>query len=119
MAPSSRVTIWHNPRCSKSREALTALEARGVDVDVVRYLDTPPDAEQLRAVLDALGTSARGLVRKKEALYEELGLDAADTTDEALFEAMLEHPRLIERPVVIVGDRAVIARPTERIDEVL
>ncbi|MEJ2500884.1 MAG: arsenate reductase (glutaredoxin), partial [Campylobacterales bacterium] len=108
------VTIWHNPRCSKSREALRLLEDEGIAPDIVRYLDEAPSEAQLRDLLKMLGIGARDLMRTKEALYKELGLK--DVTDEdALIKAMAEHPKLIERPVVIKNGKAVIGRPPETV----
>jgi len=113
-----KTTIWHNPRCSKSRAGLKYLEEKGIDHEVIRYLDTPPSVEELTEVLQKLGMVPRELMRTKEAIYRELGLKDV-TDDAALIAAMAEHPKLIERPVVIRGNKAVVARPAERIDEVL
>ena len=110
--------IWHNPRCSKSRAGLKYLEEKGIEHEVVRYLDTPPSAQEIQDVLGKLGMAPRELMRTKEAIYRELGLKDV-TDDAALIAAMAEHPKLIERPVVIRGDKAVVARPAERIDEIL
>jgi arsenate reductase len=110
----ANVTIWHNPRCSKSRQALALLEEQGVEADVVKYLETSPSAEEIKAVLKKLGIGARELMRTKEALYKELGLKEVDD-EEQLVAAMAEHPKLIERPVVITGDKAVIGRPPEKV----
>ncbi|MCF7551643.1 arsenate reductase (glutaredoxin) [Pseudonocardia sp. WMMC193] len=114
----SDVTIWHNPRCTKSRQALALLEAEGVDAEVVRYLDAAPDRATLEAVLVKLGTDdPRAIVRKGEKLYTELGLATADRG--ALLDAMATHPILIERPIVIRGDRAAVGRPTEAVLDLL
>ena len=113
-----RVTIWANPRCSKSRGAEALLAERGIEVERVLYLDTPPRREELERVLRLLGTDdPRALVRTGEPAYRELGLAGADR--EALLDALAEHPELIERPVVVRGDRAVVARPPERLLELL
>lgn len=112
-------TIYHNPRCSKSREALALLEAEGVPLTVVRYLETPPDAATLQMLLHKLGVSARDLLRSKEAEYTTLGLDNPALHEDALIAAIVAHPRLLERPVVVHGTRAVIARPPERLKEFL
>jgi arsenate reductase len=110
----SDVTIWHNPRCTKSRQALALLEEKGVEPEVVRYLDTSPDRATLEAVLVKLGTAdPRAIVRKGEKLYEGLGLAEADR--DTLLDAMAANPILIERPLVIRGDRAVVGRPTEAV----
>lgn len=112
------VTIWFNPRCSKCRGADQLLREHGVDPQVVRYLDDPPDRDELERVLALLGTDdPREMMRTKEAVYSELGL--ADADRDRLLDAMVEHPVLIERPVVIRGDHAVIARPPERLLELL
>lgn len=112
------VTIWFNPRCSKCRGADQLLRERGIDPDVVRYLDDPPSRDELERVLTLLGTEdPREMVRTKEAVYSELGL--ADADRDRLLDAMVEHPILIERPVVIRRDHAVIARPPERLLELL
>ncbi len=113
------ITIYHNPRCSKSRQALELLEARGETPVVVRYLETPPDADTLKALLHALGLPARGLLRTGEDEYRELGLEDPALGDDALVAAMAAHPRLIERPVVVRGKRAVIGRPPETVLELL
>jgi len=108
------VTIWHNPRCSKSRNAVALLEEKGVDAEVVKYLDTPPSKEELVEVLKMLGISARELMRTKEDVYKELGLKDVSSED-ALIEAMVAHPKLIERPIVIKDGKAAIGRPIENI----
>ncbi|WKE66882.1 arsenate reductase (glutaredoxin) [Gallaecimonas kandeliae] len=111
--------LYHNPRCSKSRETLALLEAKGQAPEVVLYLDTPPDVETLKGILKKLGfASARQLMRTKEDLYKELGLAAVE--DEAvLLAAMAEHPKLIERPILIKGDQARLGRPPEQVLEIL
>lgn len=111
-------TIWHNPKCSKSREALKLLEEKGADFEVFKYLDTPPSREAIVKLLEQLGVSARELMRTKEDLYKELGL-AKVSDEEQLIDALAEHPKLIERPIVIEGNRAVIGRPVERVIELL
>ncbi len=114
----ANITIWHNPRCSKSRNALKFLEEKGVDMEVVKYLDTPHTKEEIKEILQKLGISARELMRTKEAIYKELGLKDVDD-EEKLIEAMVEHPKLIERPIIIKGDKAVIARPIENLEKLL
>ena len=114
----ANVTIWHNPRCSKSRNAVALLEEQGIEAEVVKYLDTPPSKDEIKAVLKMLGMSARELMRTKETLYKELGLK--DVTDEEeLIDAMVQNPKLIERPVVIKEGRATVGRPIENIMELL
>ncbi len=115
---SERIIVWHNPRCSKSRNGIRYLDEKGVEYEVYRYLDEPPTVEELKRVLKKLRMSPRELMRTKEAIYRELGLKEV-TEDEKLIEAMAEHPRLIERPIVIHGEKAVVARPENKIDEIL
>ncbi|MGD9970471.1 MAG: arsenate reductase (glutaredoxin) [Sulfuricurvum sp.] len=108
------ITIWHNPKCSKSREALKLLEASGAAFNVVKYLDENPSRDEIAALLSKLGVSARELMRTKEDLYKELGL--AKETDEAkLVDALASYPKLIERPILIEENRAVIGRPVEKV----
>lgn len=114
----ANVTIWHNPRCGKSRDGLKLLEEKGVDAEVVKYLDTPPSKEELVNVLKMLGISARELMRTKEAIYKELDLKNEDDEDK-LIEAMVANPKLIERPVVIKDGKAAIGRPLENIEAIL
>jgi arsenate reductase len=110
---------FHNARCSKSRGALELLRERGIEPQVVAYLEQPPSADQLRDLLRKLGISARGLLRTGEPDYAELGLADTSLDDEALIAAMVAHPVLIERPVFVHGERAVIGRPPERVLELL
>jgi len=105
--------IWHNPRCSKSRQTLALVQERAENVTIRRYLDEPPSADELREVQALLGVPAIEMMRTGEALFAELGLSKTDP-DDKLIEAMAAHPRLIERPVVLASGRAVIARPPER-----
>jgi len=113
------LTLYHNPRCSKSRGALELLEARGLTPHVVRYLETPPSAAELRELLAKLGIGARELLRSGEDEYKELGLADASLSDEQLIAAMAAHPKLIERPILVAGERAVIGRPPEKVLELL
>ena len=114
------VTIYHNARCSKSRDTLTLLQQRGITPTVVAYLETPPSADDIRRLLSLLGmTDARQLMRKNEAEYKELGLDAPELSQEALIAAMAANPRLIERPIVVNGQRAAIGRPPENVLTIL
>jgi arsenate reductase (glutaredoxin) len=113
------VTIYHNPRCSKSRQALELLEAHGIKPRVIEYLKTPPDRATLAALLRKLGVPAMSLVRRSEPEFAALGLDAPGITEEALLDAMASHPKLIERPIVVVDRRARIGRPPEAILEIL
>jgi arsenate reductase len=111
--------LYHNPRCSKSRAALELLEQRGLAPTVIRYLETPPSTDELRRLLARLGISPRQLLRTGEAEYKELELADPARTDAELIEAMAAHPKLIERPILMVGDAAVIGRPAERMLEIL
>lgn len=117
---SDAVTIYHNPRCSKSRETLILLKTNGVEPQVVLYLDTPPDADTLRTLLGQLGmASARELMRQKEELYKELGLADSALGEDALIQAMVDNPKLIERPIVVANGKARIGRPPEQVLEIV
>ncbi|WP_070885454.1 arsenate reductase (glutaredoxin) [Pseudomonas argentinensis] len=113
------LTLYHNPRCSKSRAALQLLVQRGLQPVVVHYLDNPPSAAELREVLGKLGLPPRQLLRSGEDEYRELDLADQALGDDELIAAMVAHPRLIERPILIAGDRAAIGRPPENILELL
>ena len=113
------VTIWHNPRCSKSRMTLGLLEERGIEPNIVTYLDTPPTTDQLNEVLGLLGRTPRELMRKGEAEYKEQGLENSDLTDAHLGEAMVATPKLIERPVVLANGKAAVGRPPESVLDIL
>ena len=113
------VTIWHNPRCSKSRMTLGLLEERGIEPNIVTYLDTPPTTDQLNEVLGLLGRTPRELMRKGEAEYKEQGLENSDLTDAQLVEAMVATPTLIERPVVLANGKAAVGRPPESVLDIL
>ena len=115
----TNLTLYHNPRCSKSRAALELLQARGLEPTVVRYLDTPPDADALKAVLAKLGLHARALLRTGEDEYKALNLADATLGEDQLIDAMVQHPKLIERPILIAGDKAAIGRPPEKVLEIL
>lgn len=113
------ICIYHNPRCSKSRQTLQLLQEQGIEPDVREYLKDVPSADELKQVLAALGISARELLRTKETEYRDAGLDNPDLDDDAIVQAMTEYPKLIERPIVINGDRARIGRPPEAVLEIL
>ena len=114
------VQIFHNPSCSKSRGALQILEERGVGANVVRYLDTPPDRATLERILDAIDDEPRALIRTDDAKFKALGLKAADVASrDQVIDVLLSHPEVMQRPVVFVGDQAVIARPSEKVLEIL
>ena len=112
--------LYHNPRCSKSRSAFDLLQERGIEAEMVRYLDTPPDLAALRDIFSKLGLeSARGMMRVKDSLYQELGLDNPDLDNNALLRAVAEHPALLERPILVTPDKAAIGRPLENIEALL
>lgn len=114
------VTIYHNPRCSKSRDTLSLLKANGIDPNVVLYLETPPDAATLRRLIEMLDlASARDLMRQKEDLYKSLNLADASLSEEALIQAMVDNPKLIERPIVVSNGQARIGRPPEQVLEIV
>ena len=115
----SAVVIWHNPRCSKSREALALLRARGIEPEIVPYLETPPSPAEIGRILDLLGMEPRALMRRKELAYRAGGFADPALSREALIAAMAETPVLIERPVVLSGGKAVLGRPPEAILSIL
>ena len=116
---SDAVTIYHNPRCSKSREALQLLEAKGCIPDIRLYLDVPPTVKELKEVLESLGINARQLLRKTEDIYKELNLANEKLSEAALIKAMVANPKLIERPIFINSGKAVIGRPPENVLTIL
>jgi len=114
------VTLYHNPRCSKSRAAADYLAQQNVETRIVRYLDTPPDISVLREIFGKLGLAdVRGMMRVKDDLYRELKLDDPSLDNEALLAAIAAHPALLERPIAVLGDKAAIGRPTENIAALL
>ncbi len=113
------VTIYHNPRCSKSRQTLALLNERGLEVEIVEYLKSPPDAPTLAGLLDGLGLEPRDLMRKTEAAYKEHRLDDPALDRAALITAMARNPVLIERPIVVAGRRMALGRPPEAVLEIL
>jgi len=113
------IRIYHNQRCSKSRSALALLEEHGEPFEVIHYLDTPPSAAELKALLSQLGISARQLLRTGEDIYKDLHLDNASLDDSVLIDAMTKHPHLIERPIVVARGKAVIGRPPEKVLDIL
>jgi arsenate reductase len=113
------VTIYHNPRCSKSRQTLQLLEDSKVEPVVVEYLKTPPSKSELKRILKMLQLKPRDLLRKNEPEYKEQGLDNASLTDDQVIDIMLAHPKLIERPIVVKNDKAAIGRPPESVLEIL
>lgn len=113
----SKATIYHNPRCSKSRQALTILEEKKVELRVIEYLKNPPTRAELAEIIALLRIAPQDLLRKNEAEYKELNLEKA--SDETIINAMTKHPILIERPIVIANNKAVIGRPPEKVLEIV
>ena len=113
------ITLYHYSRCSKSRDALALLEERGINAKIVHYVDTPLNAQQLRTLLQQLGLSARHLVRTSETAYSEMGLDNPALTEEQLIDAIVQVPTLLQRPILVVGQRAAIGRPIDNLIELL
>ena len=111
--------IFHNPRCSKSRQTLELLTKQGIQPEIVRYLETPPTAQELDAILNKLALQPRQLMRHKEPEYKQLELDCPNLSRQQLIAAMVEHPRLIERPIVLANGKAVIGRPPEAVLSIL
>jgi len=114
-----RVTIYYNPRCTKSRQALQLLRDRGVDPEVINYLHDPPSAQELGRILGLLGMAPRDLIRRKEKEYRAAGLDDPAVSDEALVSAMVSNPILMERPIVVTEKAAALGRPPENVLTVL
>ena len=113
------ITIYHNPKCSKSRQTLELLKENGITPTVIEYLKTPPTAETLKAILGQLGMAPRDLMRKKEDVYAELKLDNPSLSDDALIGFMIAHPILIERPIVLANGKAALGRPPEQVLDIL
>lgn len=113
------VTIYHNPKCSKSRETLQLLTARGLKPRVIEYLKTPPSPAQLQKILELLGLEPRALMRRQEPEYAQAQLDDPGLTRAALIAAMIEHPKLIERPIVLANGKAAVGRPPENVLKIL
>lgn len=111
--------IFHNPRCSKSRQTLELLEERGIEPEIIRYLETPPTVEELTRILDLLDCEPCELMRTKEPEYKEMGLDDPDLDRQALIKAMVTTPKLIERPIVIHDGKAAMGRPPENVLSIL
>lgn len=115
----SKVILWHNPRCSKSRATKQILEERGVELDVIEYLTETPSLNQIADVLDYLGLQPRQLMRTGESAYSDNNLDNEQLSREQLIQAMIDHPILVERPIVIANGKAAIGRPPESVLEIL
>ena len=116
---ANKIRIYHNPRCSKSRQTLELLQENHLQPDVIEYLNTPPSAAELTAILQMLGLKPRQLMRTRETEYKALDLDNTKLSNEQLIKAMVEHPRLIERPIVVANGKAAIGRPPETVLEIL
>lgn len=112
-------TLYHNPRCSKSRQTLELVRQQGIEPQIVDYLKTPPSVEELTRILALLGKEPRELMRTKEAEYRELGLDNPALNRQQLIQAMVDHPRLIERPILLANQKAALGRPPESVLEIL
>jgi len=119
MKHTAKIALYHNPRCSKSREALKLLHEQGIEPEIILYLETPPDAASLKQLLAKLGIGARALLRKGEDAYKQLGLADETLSEAALIEAMVKHPKLIERPIAVKGQIALIGRPPENVLQLL
>ncbi len=115
----AQMKIYHNPRCSKSRQTLQRIADAGVEPEVIEYLKSPPTAEELDGVLKKLGLEPRELMRTKETVYKELGLAGKQLSRADAIQVMVEHPVLIERPIVVEGNKAILGRPPENVDELL
>lgn len=113
------VTIYHNPRCSKSRQTLQLLRDKGIEPNIIEYLSTPPNPAELSDILDRLGLEPRDLMRKKEAEYAEAGLDNPGLSREELIQRMVDYPKVIERPIVLKDNKAAVGRPPENVLEIL
>ncbi|MDC0400051.1 arsenate reductase (glutaredoxin) [Alphaproteobacteria bacterium] len=113
------VTIYHNPRCSKSRQTLSLIQEKGIDINIIEYLKTPPNISQLKQILKQLGYEPRQLMRKSEQIYKDLDLGNENKTAEDLVNAMAQNPILIERPIVLSGEKAAVGRPPESVLDIL
>lgn len=113
------IRIYHNPRCSKSRETLDLLRQRNIEPTIIEYLKNPPSPEELTEILKRLAISPRELMRTNEPEYKELALDRAELTDQELVQALHDHPRLMQRPVVVTEQAAALGRPPEQVLEIL
>lgn len=111
------IDYYHNPRCSTSRNGLAMLREKGIEPNIIEYLKTPPDKARLKELLEMMDMHPRDLLRKKEAAFKEAGLDDETIEDEKVIEAMVAHPILIERPIIVNGKKARLGRPAEKILE--
>ena len=115
----SKISIYHNPRWGKSRESVKILESSGQEFDIIDYINAPPTPSELQSLADKMGISAKDFIRKKEAVFKELDLKPYMDDDITLFKHMSNNPKLIERPIVVKGDKAVLGRPPEKVEEFL
>jgi len=116
---NDKIVIYHNPRCSKSRETLQILEDHSVAAQIIEYLEDPPTAQELKRIIDMLGVPARDLLRRTEEVYKEADLDDNNLGDDEIIDAICEYPALLQRPIVIAGNRAIIGRPPSRVLEII
>ncbi len=113
------VTIYHNPRCSKSRQTLALIRDRGIEPEIIEYLKQPPTPDELKRIIHQLGVPVRDIIRSAEAEYKDLGLAEESLEDETLIESVCTHPKLLQRPIVVHGQQARIGRPPEAVEEIL
>lgn len=116
---SDKLVIYHNSRCSKSRETLQILEDHQISLEIIDYLEDPPSPEELQRIIVMLGVTARDLLRTTEPVYKDAELDDDSLSDDEIIEAICEYPALLQRPIVVAGDRAVIGRPPSRVLEII
>ena len=116
---NDKIVIYHNPRCSKSRETLQLIEGCNVTPEIIDYLEDPPSADDLKHIIDLLGIPARELMRTTEDVYKEAELDDESLSDDEIIDAICEYPALLQRPIVISGNRAIIGRPPSRVLEII
>ena len=114
-----KLVIFHNPSCSKSRETLQILEDRQCDPEIVEYLENPPDQQELKRIIGLLGITARDLLRTTEQVYHDADLEDDSLSEDEIIEAICEYPALLQRPIVVVGNRAIIGRPPEKVLEII
>ncbi|MGB5328464.1 MAG: arsenate reductase (glutaredoxin) [Gammaproteobacteria bacterium] len=114
-----RLVIYHNPSCSKSRETLQILENNNLNPMIVEYLDNPPTRQELKKIIEMLGISARDLLRTTEQIYADARLDREALSEDEIIAVICQHPALLQRPIVVSGDRAVIGRPPARVLEII
>ena len=115
----TKTVIYHNSGCSKSRETLQILQDSNIEPEIIDYLKTPPSAQELKRIIEMLGVSARDLLRRTEEVYKQANLDNDSLSDDDIINAIVEHPALLQRPIVICGDRAVIGRPPTLVLEII